>query len=466
MFNELIYNKFQININKALTGPSLSMRVFKTHYLKSNTIYQILGKVEYDIRQSYSGGAVDVYEPHNLDLNTSQNMGPVLTLNKKGKYVVLYYYDVNSLYPYVMANKIMPIGKPIAFEGNIRNIEPDAYGYFYCEIICSDNLNHPIIQRRIKTKDGLRTVAGTGTWSGWIHSSEMDNALKYGYKFKIIKGYQFESGEVFKEFVETLYALRMEYPKSHPMNYIAKLLMNSLYGKFGMRMETTDVEIFNISDPVALECYNETFELWAESIRELINIGDYRILIRNSLFAYKFDEKEEMYHGLDVNIAIASAITSEARIYMSYFKNNPYFKLYYSDTDSIVIDKPLPDTLIGKKLGQLKLEHIVNKAVFLAPKVYGIVDQDGNTTIKIKGVTNEGMKSITMNSLERLLIQNGELELKQFKWFKKVIDGNITIKEAVYKLKVTSNKRAPIYINEAGINIFTSTRPYNYNEIS
>jgi hypothetical protein len=103
VFNELIYNKFQININKALTGPSLSMRVFKTHYLKPNTIYQInpLGgcKAEYDIRQSYSGGAVDVYEPHNLDLNTSQNMGPVLTLNKKGKYVVLYYYDVNSLYP-------------------------------------------------------------------------------------------------------------------------------------------------------------------------------------------------------------------------------------------------------------------------------------------------------------------------------------------------------------------------------
>jgi hypothetical protein len=118
--------------------------------------------------------------------------------------------------------------------------------------------------------------------------------------------------------------------------------MNSLYGKFGMKMETTDVEIFNISDPVALECYNDTFELWAESIRDLIKIGDYRILVRNSFFAYKFDEKEEMYHGLDVNIAIASAITSEARVYMSNFKNNPNFKLYYSDTDSIVIDKPLP----------------------------------------------------------------------------------------------------------------------------
>jgi len=31
----------------------------------------------------------------------------------------IYYYDVNSLYPSVMANKPMPIGKISAFEGNI-----------------------------------------------------------------------------------------------------------------------------------------------------------------------------------------------------------------------------------------------------------------------------------------------------------------------------------------------------------
>jgi hypothetical protein len=48
--------------------------------------------------------------------------------------------------------------------------------------------------------------------NAWIHSSEMDNAIKFNYKFKIIKGYQFEKGEVFKDFIETMYALRLEYP--------------------------------------------------------------------------------------------------------------------------------------------------------------------------------------------------------------------------------------------------------------
>lgn len=45
---------------------------------------------------------------------------------------------------------------------------------------------HPILQRRIKTPNGLRTVAGLGSWSGWIYSAEMDNAIKLGYHFEII----------------------------------------------------------------------------------------------------------------------------------------------------------------------------------------------------------------------------------------------------------------------------------------
>lgn len=34
---------------------------------------------------------------------------------------------------------------------------------------------------------------------------------------------------------------------------------------------------------------------------------------------------------------------------MSQFKNNLNYNLYYSDTDSIYIDKPLPDHLVSDK---------------------------------------------------------------------------------------------------------------------
>ena len=59
--------------------------------------------------------------------------------------------------------------------------------------------------------NGKRTFAGLGTWQGWIASSEMDNALNFGYQFEIIKGYQFETGDLFSEYVNKMYNLRLMY---------------------------------------------------------------------------------------------------------------------------------------------------------------------------------------------------------------------------------------------------------------
>ena len=91
---------------------------------------------------------------------------------------------------------------------------------------------------------------------------------------------------------------------------------------------------------------------------------------------------------------------------MSYFKNNSDFNLYYSDTDSAVTDKPLPDSMIGSKLGQVKLEHSINRAVFLAPKVYGLVDIDGNEIIKVKGIGHTFAKDLHIEHLELLLVKD------------------------------------------------------------
>jgi DNA polymerase type B, organellar and viral len=236
-FNKLIFTEFSVNIHRSLTLPSLAMRIYKSGFMPENTIYQINGPVEKDIRESYTGGAVDVYKPF-FNSNTSGNNPSSIKLMKC--------YDVNALYPFIMTYTPSPIGKPIAFTGDIRAIEPNAFGYFYCEISSPTYLEHPILQRRIKTSQGIRTIAGLGSWTGWVYSKEMDNAIKFGYTFKIIRGYQFEEGDLFSLYVNTLYELRQEYDKSHPMNMIAKLLMNSLYGKFGMKMEITRVDIYPI----------------------------------------------------------------------------------------------------------------------------------------------------------------------------------------------------------------------------
>lgn len=55
---------------------------------------------------------------------------------------------------------------------------------------------------------------------------------------------------------------------------------------------------------------------------------------------------------------------------------------------------------------------------------------------------------------------DSSLQFTQDKWFKKVIGGEISITEVAYTLKITSNKRAPIYFE----NVFENTKPFNYDE--
>ena len=434
-FNELIFKHFKVNISYSLTLPALAMRIYKSQFMPKNTIYQLLGNIESNIRQSYTGGAVDVYIPHNRITTLFSDIKDIF---KK-----LYVYDVNSLYPFIMANTPMPIGKPTYFEGDIRSLESSAFGYFYCKITSPEYLENPILQRKIITSEGIRTIAGLGSWEGWIFSGEMDNAMKLGYTFEILKGYQFEKGYIFKDYVLKMYNLRMEYAKSHPMNLIAKLLMNSLYGKFGMKLEKTIVDIFNLNLSTDRIAFKALTDKVGESIQDHVELGDNKYLFVRSTTSALLEE--DSYHGSDVNIAIASTITAAARVHMSQFKNNPNFNLYYSDTDSVVTDKAIEPKLIGEALGQVKLEHIIKKAVFLAPKVYGLVDVTGKETIKIKGITDEITSTIHINDLDYLLIHDTNKVFNQHKWYKSLLGGTITISDVLYNLKVTSNKRITIY---------------------
>ena len=347
-----------------------------------------------------------------------------------------------------MATDYMPIGSPIAFEGDIRKIDPNAFGFFYCKITSKEFMQHPILQRRIKTPNGIRTIAGLGSWSDWICSSELDNAMKFGYKFEIIKGYEFETGDIFSDYINKMYNLRLEYPKGSAMNLIAKLLMNSLYGKLGMKDEITRIEILDNKTIEDKEYISSIFDLYTTNIVDHVDLGDFVIIIRNDVADINYNEKDDYYHGTEVNIAIASAITAGARIFMSAFKNHSNLKLYYSDTDSIFINKPLPKSLIGNKLGQLKLENVIERAVFLAPKVYGYITEDGKEIIKVKGLTKEIVQTLTLNDLESLLIKDSTREFNQEKWFKSITKGEISPDDIIYTLKVTSNKRNHIYVND------------------
>src|ERR1700687_5795659 len=144
-FNDLIFKQFNINIHKYPTLSSLAFAIFRSNFMKDENIPQLSGQIAKDIRQSYTGGAVDMYIPR-PPVNTE-----------------IYAYDVNSLYPSRMKDCPIPIGKPTLFEGDIRSVDSNAFGFFYCNIIAPDNLRHPILQTHVKINNMTRTIAPLGT---------------------------------------------------------------------------------------------------------------------------------------------------------------------------------------------------------------------------------------------------------------------------------------------------------------
>lgn len=390
-FNELIYGLFNINIHRYPTLSSLAFAIFRSKFMPINVIAQLSGQIAKDIRKSYTGGACDKYIPTN-------------------KEELIYAYDVNSLYPSIMRDCDMPIGNPTFFEGNIRLFDPEAFGFFYCNIYAPDNLEHLIIQTHIQTENGIRTIAPLGQWTGMIFSEEMDNAIKFGYKFEILWGYTFERSNIFKDFVTTLYDLRLQNQKSNPLNYVAKIILNSVYGKFGMIDSFPDITIFK-----DIELYQEFEKDHAEDIIDIINLEGQILVTHRSLkkdIDTLLDSGKETHN---VNVAIASAITAYARIHMSQFKNNPEFNLYYSDTDSIYIDKALTSDLISKtELGKMKLKNIIEKSIFLSPKVYCLLTEEGKLIYKVKGLSH--VIELTMNDFNNLLSEHSLLEKLQTKW--------------------------------------------------
>jgi hypothetical protein len=73
------------------------------------------------------------------------------------------------------------------------------------------------------------------------------------------------------------------------------------------------------------------------------------------------------------NVALASAVTAYSRMIINQHKLTAIrigATIYYSDTDSLVLNKALPSYLVDNaKLGMLKLEHKIKEGIFVLPKI-------------------------------------------------------------------------------------------------
>lgn len=216
-----------------------------------------------------------------------------------------------------------------------------------------------------------KTIYPVGTWTAVYFSEELKAVEYLGYKFKLLKGYEFTKANLFNNYVDHFFNIKRT--SVGAQKAIAKLHLNALYGYFGRRQDL--IETVNVSN-TSLPNYLST-----RIVREILKINDqYSTLLLSANINHKVLRNLNMICESAIkssnrivmsNVAIA-AVTAYARIHMIYYKLLP--GTVYTDTDSIFTTDTLSENFIGDQLGQMKDElngKVIQEGLFLGLKKYG-----------------------------------------------------------------------------------------------
>lgn len=363
-------------IKKAGASPTMAgqaLRVFRT-FLK-DSLPGLTDTQDTFIRKCYFGGRTEIFKPLYLPDNpeSAEDL-------KCG--------DINSLYPHVMRNNDFPI----AVKKKVKEIVPGEMGFYHVKVHVPEDMYIPPLgtyvtfskkkfdkklNKEIEVSKVKKYVFPVGTFDGHWSSVELEYAKSLGVKIlEVYKGYtMFNGGSIFKDYIDTLYDMRLESiaKKDGVGNIICKLLMNSLYGRFGL---------FKEKEEIAFEKFEEGERFHSE--------------IQTKNGPVRLISKDKKLNTSYSNVGIASWVTSLARVLMHKYYIKHESNLYYTDTDSIFI---LDNIESSSELGKLKEEYRRDWGCFLLPKTYivggkekifNVVDRKGETTLTDKKVVAKG----------------------------------------------------------------------------
>ena len=170
----------------------------------------------------------------------------------------------------------------------------------------------------------------------------------------------------FERFVDQLFALRQTYLIDNPVRAnLVKLILNSLYGRFGLNPYsplTKMVPILEDTDLLPLQGYRTR-----ELAGYLVAYGEVKTA---RLPAY-------------VNALFAAQVTAEGRIMLQEGLQLAGQDAVYCDTDSVMTTGQIPT---GDDLGDFRLVAGPLRADLIGPKEYALEDIYGSTKAVVKGI--------------------------------------------------------------------------------
>jgi hypothetical protein len=322
--------------------------------------------IDADIRQAYRGGYVYVKEEW---AGKDIKMGKV--------------FDVNSLYPWAMRTCLLPYGMPIAFTGPY--VQDDLYPIYIQRIKCTFRLKKdhlPMIQlknnsRFIQTEYLKTSVDQMGNDEVELVLTSVDMKLFFEhYDVNVIewgKGWKFKCATgIFDEYID--FWMHVKETSTGAIRALAKLMLNSLYGKFAKNPDVT---------------------------------SKYPYLNEDGAVSYKLHQQE-----IDepVYTAMGAFITAYAREKTIRTAQSIYDRFIYADTDSLhIMGDETPDIEVHKShLGAWKHEGDFTRARFLRAKTY-IEEMDGELHVTCAGMPDNVKKLVTWENFQPGLSLEGKL---------------------------------------------------------
>lgn len=296
-------------------------------------------------------------------------------------------YDVNSLYPYVLYNKMLPWGDPVRFEG--KYIFDDKMPLYIQVIEVNFDLKDnfvPTIQIKnsfrfmpnqyIKSTNGESVILCLTNIDLEIllnHYDVWEIHYLYGFKFRGKIG-------MFKDYIDKWSKIKIENNDNPVMRYIAKLYLNNLYGKFGTNPESKN------KIPIEL----------------------------NSEGKIIYKQQESTKNGVYLPVAIFT--TAYARQHIITAIQNNIDNFIYCDTDSLHLlgDEVTGIEIDSVKLGAFKLEGIFTTAKFLRAKTY-VECIDDKLHVCCCGMPKSCYKYVTLDNFKFGSIYNGKKVAKKVK---------------------------------------------------
>ena len=381
-----------------ISTAGLALRYWSTHHNPAKIPYS--KKIKYSklakglpqdiypiVRESYKGGIVMV----------------VKKIKEESK--ILQQGDINSSYPKVMEGRV-----PYKCTGVSKFQYPkdimktpyltlnDCHLYQVASLKWKNGMRIPTIPKRVP--EGLNHTTKHSAVD-YIWGIELKYAMETGWleSGSLTAEYIFKSDYMFKSYVDELYHKRRAACKRNGDTIgdkFYKLLLNSLYGKFGQKLYKKKVV-----------CNDRKLAYYAD----LIN-GVPEEVCEGVWLAELDDDNYEEQIGSCIHIAsfiTASARTNLMRAVGAVSNNFNEDNIYYMDTDCIITHGDFPPELIDDyQLGKWAIEK-ANITEYLAPakKMYYLKYSD-QTIMKSKGITSHLM---TKEDYEEL-INNGVVKGK------------------------------------------------------